>query len=775
MWEQYNEEYGLNARVLSMGMLREDQEGSEMASVLDDVKYRDRDFVLIDESHNFRHADIQRYRVLQQFMARGRKACLLTATPRNRSIWDIYNQIKLFHIDDVADLPIDPPNIREYFKLIEQDERDLKSILTHILIRRTRNHVLRWYGFDAETDEPVDPSQFRDYIEGRKRAYVRVAGQAQFFPKRVLQTIEYSIEDTYQGLYDDLRSRLAGKAQPEPGTPVEGQLCYARYGLWHYVKPDRRQGDAYAGLQRTGPNLRGLMRILMFKRFESSVHAFRETTRRLIAAHSAFLDALKEGFVPAGEDAQKFLYASDFDEEGDFLDQLRELSTRYSADDFDLAALTNDIEHDLTVLTEILALVEPITPDKDTKLQTLLDRLGEDTLSKGKRLIFTQYADTAQYLFENLPSSTDTEVIFSGDKSKSRIVGRFAPKANPQLRTSDDELNTLIATDVLSEGLNLQDCNKIVNYDLHWNPVRLIQRFGRIDRIGTEFDEVFGFNFLPETALEKNLGLKEKLQRRIQDIHDTIGEDASILDPGERLNEDAMYAIYEQSGGRLADFEEEDGLDLSEAEEILRQLRADDPDEFQRIQELRDGIRSSVSTSSERTFVFCRSGRYRQLFLLDKKGDIATRDTGEILRELRCEPTAGASPLPKNHNARVSAVTDLFRSEVKQREAELRHRPGLTQGQRYGLRELQAVYSTTEDELIRRELEALEQAFRLPVPAVLARQLNSLRRNGVTGDDLVKHLQELFHEYGMKSWTRDRTEDPGDDLEVRVVCSEALP
>src|SRR5207302_1101880 len=141
----------------------------------------------------------------------------------------------------------------------------------------------------------------------------------------------------------------------------------------------------------------------------------------------------------------------------------------------------------------------------------------------------------------------DIEVIFSGDKSKARVVGRFAPKANPEYRFqgSECELSALVATDVLAEGLNLQDCDKIINYDLHWNPVRLIQRFGRIDRIGSDSDVIYGFNFLPETGLDQNLGLRQTLHNRIQEIHDTIGEDSAILDHTEQLNEEAMYAIYE--------------------------------------------------------------------------------------------------------------------------------------------------------------------------------------------------------------------------------------
>src|SRR5208282_6388504 len=206
----------------------------------------------------------------------------------------------------------------------------------------------------------------------------------------------------------------------------------------------------------------------------------------------------------------------------------------------------------------------------------------------------------------------DVEVIYSGDKSKARVVGRFAPKANPEYRFQavESELTTVVATDVLAEGLNLQDCDNIINYDLHWNPVRLIQRFGRIDRIGSDHDVVHGFNFLPETELDRHLDLKGKLHRRIQEIHDTIGEDSEILDRTEKLNEEAMYAIYEQkNGAQLSLFEDEEDefLDLNEAEEILRQLRKENPAEYQRIADLRDGIRAAKTSTAKGQFVFCEA------------------------------------------------------------------------------------------------------------------------------------------------------------------------
>ena len=779
MWERTNEVYQLNARVLSMGYLREDEEGM-VNFLLKDARYRDRDFVLIDESHNLRNPDTQRYKVVQTFLATGRRCCFLTATPRNKSAWDVYAQIKLFHQDDKTDLPVDPPNLKEYFRLIEKGERKLPDLLTNILIRRTRNHILRWYGYDSLTHEALDPAQFREYLDGQKRAYVIVGGRHQFFPRRELETIEYSIEDTYKGLYQQLRHYVGKPRKGIPLEPPEDELTYARYGLWHYVVKSKQKHEPYATMQRAGANMRGLIRVLLFKRFESSVYAFQQTVRRLLKVHRAFLLALAEGIVPAGDDAQTILYESDFAEETDLLDALRSVSGRYKAQDFDIVRLRQHIEHDIGLLEKILFLVEPIAPEQDAKLQTLKKRLATTPLRDGKRLIFTQYADTARYLFENLNPGrerSDIEVIYSGDKSKARVVGRFAPRSNPEyvMQGNETELQTLIATDVLAEGLNMQDCDTIINYDLHWNPVRLIQRFGRIDRIGSEHSAVYGLNFLPETGIEKNLGLREKLHSRIQEIHNTIGEDAAILDRTEQLNEEAMYAIYEKKGNQLSLFEEDEAfLDLNEAEEIMRQLRKEDPAEYERIARLQDGIRGAKYASKQGLYVFCQAGRYQQLFLLDEHGQIVSRDISRILGMIKATPETVQAPLPATYNKVVMRVKRRFQEEVKHRQAEREHTLSLTQGQRYILRELRDLFRLAADEDEKAQINVLEKAFRGPITTAINRELNFLRKNSMKGNELLKSLGQIYFQHNMRDWVHDRSRLAADDETPRIICSEGL-
>ncbi len=780
MWERYNEAYELNARVLSMGLLREDDEDG-LNMLLKDAKYRDRDFLLLDESHNFRYPDTQRYQVLQQFLSTGRHCCFLTATPRNKSAWDVYSQLKLFHQDDKTDLPIDPPDLKQYFKLIEKGDKKLPDLLANVLIRRTRNNILRWYGFDAETHQPVDPSKFREYLDGQRRAYVMVGGRHQFFPKRELETIEYSIEDTYQGLYQELRSYLGKSRKGYLIEPIPGVLSYARYGLWHFVVKDKQRREPYASLHRAGVNLRGLTRILLFKRFESSVYAFRETIRRLLAVHQRFLEALSDGIVPAGDDAQTILYEPNYAEEQDLMDALRQASGRYDAADFDMDRLRQHIEHDIELFKKMLKLVEPITPEKDAKLQKLKTELLKDPLREGKKLIFTQYADTARYLFDNLNpqgKKADIEVIFSGDKSKVKVVGRFAPKANPEYRLApgESELMTVIATDVLAEGLNLQDCDKIVNYDLHWNPVRLIQRFGRIDRIGSDHDVIYGFNFLPEIGIERNLGLKQKLHNRIQELHDSIGEDSAILDHTEKLNEEAMYAIYEKKGGQLGlfDDEESDLLDINEAEERLRLLKKESPQEYERISNLRDGIRTMKPSADKGTYVFCQAGRYQQLFLLDETGDIVTRDIPHVLGSIKCGPELEGRPTPKGYNSAVMRVKRLFAEEVKHRQAEREYMPALTQGQRYVLRELRVLFNKTEDENLKAQVNILEAAFRETLTRALNKELNRIRHNGITGQALLKNLGGLYYQHNMRDWANRKDILIEEQPTPVIICSEGL-
>jgi len=780
MWERYKELYLQDARILPMSMLQSDPDRG--VNLLEDQQYRDRDFILVDESHNFRHHTSQRYEELQRFISTGRRVCLLTATPRNSDALDIYNQIKLFHPDDITSLPVDPPNLKDYFKLIEKGERRLQDLLVHVLIRRTRRHILRWYGYSKDEGKPlreISENEVKPYLNGEKRAYVMVAGKRQYFPKRDLDTLRYSIDETYSGLYQVIRGYLgrpAGSAKiPAPGI----HLTYARYGLWNYVQKDKQTVDPYRELRRAGINLRGIIRTSLFKRFESSVHAFRESIKRMLKTHELFLKALNKGIVPAGEKAEDLLGKQGILDEADLIDALAGISDTYRIQDFDANTLMEHLKSDISLLKKIYKIVEGITPDKDDKLKEFLKKVNSTPIRNNKCLVFTQYADTAKYLYENLNPEEkikDIDFIYGTEKSKARTAWRFAPKANADFdpKPPRDEIRLLVATDVMAEGLNLQDCSIVLNYELHWNPVRLIQRFGRIDRIGSEYDKIFGMNFFPETKLEHELNIKEVLTHRIQEIHNTIGEDAAILDKSERINEESMYAIYDRGDLGVGE-EEDDFADLNEAEEFFRNLARDNPKEYERIKNLRDGIRSAREESKGSIYALCQAGRYNQLILAAPDGKEVTRDLPRVLRAISATPqTPQAGFFPQNYNQSIMKIRNSFAQEVKHQTTQRGHTIRLRLAQKYVIKELQALYLLTEDEDQKGQINEMERAFRMtPTPAVM-KDLNTLRRNSITGEPLLKQLINIYHHHRLKD-RMDREEFVKDKMDIpRIICSEAL-
>ena len=218
----------------------------------------------------------------------------------------------------------------------------------------------------------------------------------------------------------------------------------------------------------------------------------------------------------------------------------------------------------------------------------------------GKLLLFSEAETTIDYLYRELnPDGRDPTIAHltgSAGSQAENIVKRFSPKWNLREgeRVPGPEIRVLLATDVVSEGQNLQDCARVLNYDLHWNPVRLIQRFGRVDRIGTEHTEINLHNMWPDVEVDAELELTDRLARRIQSVHDLIGLDSKLLSETERLNFDAMYRIY----GRKELPELDDGLDEvavnQRAVALLQRIQTDDPDLWQTITDLPDGIRAAL-------------------------------------------------------------------------------------------------------------------------------------------------------------------------------------
>lgn len=788
MWKKYKKKFGLKAEVVPTSMLQ--REGKD-EWLLDE--YGHCGLVLLDESHNFRNTGTYQYKALEYFLADGRPCCFLTATPINTSPYDVLHQIKLFHPEDMTKIDIDPPSLNEFFKRVENGEAYLPDLLRNLLIRRTRNQILRWYGYDEKTDRPLtdfvkSEADFEKYVEGTKRAYIKKKdGTKQFFPVRNLQTVTYSIEDTYTGFYGKLLS-YTGRPKIE-GIGIlaatDGALRYVRYGLWDYVDEDKQDEPLYTDLKKTGVQLRGLMRCLLLKRLESSVEAFRCTVRRLRNKYVLFLGYLDEGIVLAGKEAEDLYKGLEFDEETEITEsellKARAACGKYIPEDFEIKSLRRDMEAEVKLFDEVLDVVDLVSPQQDAKLQQLKELLRTPLLA-GKRIIFTESEDTARYLYENLKDEFPRVEKCTGETdNRIGVVNRFAPIANEyKLKSNEEAIDTVVATDVLAEGLNLQDCDKIINYDLHWNPVRLIQRMGRIDRIGSEQPRIYGFNFLPETNLDANLGLKEKVAQRIREIHAYVGEDAAILDPGESVNRNPMYALDEAAmlailAGQKMPEEKEELQDLNDIEEMVKQFKTNHPEDFERIENLHGGIRTCRKSDAKGIYVFLQAGDSKELRILDEDGETVTRNKVACVRAIECEPDEEMIGLPKDYNQRVESARKQFAEEMEKKYSEQVYTSRLTEGQKYTLEGLREYLGEVTDDDSLNQIEMVSDLIQEYSPSQVKTELTKLKKGQVRGKDLFDRVVWICQRYRLQEMAKEK-QDEGQQAKpsVRIVCGERL-
>jgi len=595
MWERELADATIPATVLSQEELGREE--------FDPVPWGDVDVILVDESHNFRNRNAQRYanmeRVLGANSGRGRdgvrkKVILLTATPINNNLFDLYNQLGLITQGDRSYFKAcGIGDLHGYFLKARRDARmnsgafALFNLLEEVVIRRTRPFIRTAY----------------------PEATIR--GTRIHFPQRKLKTIRYDLEATYAGIYDEVVSGIES-------------LKLAPYNLEAYKKAGVAVDEFEAGREQA---LVGIFKSRYLKRFESSIEAFRISVRRALAFLKTFESYILGGRLLKSSDFHKALrYLAREDEEDDATptSMAEEMDANEEArgvlesmelvdtSTYDLRRLHEAVQHDVEVLSGIWQRVKDIGPEGDAKLARLKELLSRDLRGK-KVLIFSYYKDTARYLYRHLGHPDNPHAIaFSrklggvtvrrmdsgaDPKERSRIIQGFAPKANgkPDLIGTDKEIDILISTDVLSEGQNLQDCGYLINYDLHWNPTRMVQRAGRIDRIGTDFDTLWIHNMFPDEGLERLLGLVESLSRKIADIDRAGFLDASIL--GETVhprNFNTLRRIREEDGSVIE--EEELFTELASSEFLMQQLRGLlDAGGREMLESLPDGIHSGLA------------------------------------------------------------------------------------------------------------------------------------------------------------------------------------
>jgi len=804
MWEDHRAQYRLRAKVLSI---------SQVTRELPNLRrYR---LVLIDESHNLRNRAGRRYRAIQEYVQENDSKCiLLSATPYNKTYLDLSSQLRLF-VEEDKDLGIRPEcKLREIGETefirkhqspvrslagFEKSEYadDWRELMRLYMVRRTRSFIQDNY---AQTD----PANGRKYLTFED-------GSRSYFPIRLPKTVRFKIDETNTA---DQYARLYASEVVD----AINALNLPRYGLGNYVPasphqpPTPAEAKLLQDLSRAGKRLMGFCRTNLFKRLESSGQAFLQSIERHILRNFVFLHAIETGQpLPIGTQDSDMLDTRFADEDGEvdlfeeeengddpLLPQTASLRTesdfkRKAAQIYgDYAAqykrrfkwlspglfvktLEKDLCGDVETLLKLLQLCGEWNPDKDAKLDALLNLLIAKHPNQ-KVIVFTQFADTVRYLVSRLEARRVSKLAgVTGDSpDPTGLAWRFSPASNNKRDyiKPEDELLVLVATDVLSEGQNLQDCGIVVNYDLPWAIIRLVQRAGRVDRIGQQAEHILCYSFLPADGVERIIRLRARVRRRLQENAEVVGTDEAFFE--DDRNDQTVWDLYNEKSGIL-DGEAETEVDLaSYAYQIWKNAITDDPRLQKIIPELPPVIYStrthqSTEKQPEGVLVYLRTAEGNDaLAWIDKQGQAVTESQFAILQAAACLPDTPALPRQDTHHELVQKGVELIVKEEKSVGGQL----GRPSGARFRTYErLKHHADHVKGTLFESQelLKVIDEIYRYPLRQSAVDTLNRQLRSGISDEALAQLVIALRDEDRLcLIHEEEETQEP------RIICSMGL-
>jgi len=531
--------------------------------------------VFIDESHRFRTETTQTYEMLAQ-ICRGKRVILVSATPMNNTPRDILSQVKLFQNGKNSTIP-NVRNLETFFSTLEKNLKGLdrqadrdryfntvqtnakatrEQVLKHLMIRRTRTEIMKYYGEDLT----LQGLKFPDVADPQPLFYKFSKAENEVF----LETIRLLTKD----------------------------FTYARYKPLTYY-----EGDIEEQQKQSQRNLAKFMKILLIKRLESSFHAFRLTLDRFIRSYDRVIEEFHKGHVYISKKHinKVFDLLESDDQEG--IDRLLEAEKAQSLEAKEFSTdFIRDLKSDRQILREVAELWKRIK--RDPKWDTFREVLrGEPKLKKGKLIIFTESRETAEYLAEQIKNEVEPDVLLftgSSDEAVRRdVIANFDARAFKR----KDQYRILVATEVLSEGVNLHRSNIVINYDIPWNPTRLIQRVGRVNRLDTTFDTIHTYNFFPTEESNDLIKLKEAAEAKIRAFIEMLGADARLLTEGEEIKSHDLFAKL-TSKKTITGEDEEEQSELEYLTEI-REVRDKQSELFARIKRLPKKARSTRQVNQE--------------------------------------------------------------------------------------------------------------------------------------------------------------------------------
>lgn len=799
MWHKYIKKYNLKAVVHSM---------SKPIDVDNARYYR---LIIVDESHNLRNSSGKRYQNIKALIEKQDcRVLLLTATPYNKDFSDLSSQLRLF-IDDNQDLGIRPENYiqeigGEYQFAYKHGDIDIRSIrafdqsenpddwnelMKLFLVRRTRSFIKQNY---ALTDE-----------ENGRKYLLFPNGSRSYFPDRLPKAVKFKTEpgDQYTRLYS---SEMLAYME---------DLKLPRYGLLNYFD-ENKAGDIQRhermlidNLSKAGERMMGFAKSTFFKRIDSSGYSYLLTLCRHILRNAVYFYAIENGLdLPIGD--TNSVYDAFSDEDNDLGDNASDIQLAFEKDGllqintkwedyiaqgkqyYSLLQQKNNcswisskyfkrtlkqrLKSDSLTLIDMIKLCGAWNPATDQKVNEL-QKLTDITHKGEKVLVFTQFADTANYLAGELKRRgvEHVDVATGGCKNQTSIVEHFSPISNGADIPQHEQTRILIATDVLSEGQNLQDSHIIVNFDLPWAIIRLIQRAGRVDRIGQKSNEIYCYSFFPAEGVESIINLRGRLNDRINENAHVVGSDEVFFEG----NEQNLRDMFNEKSGILDDDDDND-VDLSsQAYQIWQNAIEANPRLAKIIPALADVVYSTKSTTEGQTpGVITYAKTYNDFDILtwvDEGGRTISQSQKKILQAMCCTPdTPHQSPLPNHHELVATAIDNIAQ--------ENRSMGGIL-GNRFSTRSrihnllVDYLENNTQNSLFfgdeqRDALKlAIDDIFRYPFLSSTKLALGRMLSARKTQEEIVEYVLELRRVGDLCNIPR---EDFDDNRDPSIICSLGL-
>lgn len=670
----------------------------ESIGKLEDLLERDTDKyknVIIDEAHRFRNEGNRTYEMLAE-ICRNKRVILVTATPYNNSPWDILSEIKLFQNSKKSTIPNMPDiedffkglaknltdlnrqaDYEEYLKVMRDNSREIREkVLKYLMVRRTRNEIIKYYGKDMSRQGLRFPE-----VAAPKPLYYE------------LNKEEDEIFNATMGLLSD-------------------GFKYARYTPLLYLKKPVDQLE-----EQSQRNMGKFMKILLIKRLESSFFAFRNSVGRFIHSYELFLREFEKGNVYISKDYSYKIFEYLESDNDNAIEDLIEKGKAEKHKSSEFKPEYHDLlKNDLAVLRNIQRLWSKI--ERDPKLLELLEQLRKNTLLKNNKIIlFTESAETAEYLTENVNKVLKGKAVCfsgqSGEGTRETIIKNFDAKAKNQ----KDDYRILIATEVLSEGVNLHRANVVINYDIPWNPTRMMQRVGRINRVDTKFDTIHTFNFFPTVQANNELGLKEAAEAKINAFLSLLGGDAALLTEGEPLGSHELFDRL-VSKKTLTGEDETETTDLKYLT-LIKDIRDNDQDLFEKVKRLPRKARSGKSFNqltdgNSELLTYFRKGKVQKFFATSATGEAKELDFITAAGMLECPPEEKKHKIPEGYFDLLDKNKAAFVDATTEDAIEVKARKGRDSATKI-LKILQAVFvnmkqlTEEQEEFVKKVMDQLKE------------------------------------------------------------------